>query len=124
LGLGQVRSKVPTPPRLTNEQRRQAFEKALKLRQDRARLKDSLSEPANRVTTPVVRFIEAFCEAEIAQGMKVYDLLTALPHIGRGRALALLEQAGFKHPEKTTVRATGPRQRERLFELLAAKSPR
>jgi hypothetical protein len=117
LGLGQVRSKVPTPPRLTNEQRRQAFEKALKLRQDRANIKRWLhAMPGD---------LRAVWELEEAvQGMKVYDLLTALPHIGRGRALALLEQAGFNHPEKTTVRATGPRQRERLFELLAAKSPR
>jgi hypothetical protein len=50
---------------------------------------------------------------ESAQGMKVYDLLVSLPGIARAKALRLLLIAGI--PERNTVRACGPRQRERLF---------
>lgn len=108
---------MPTPPALTNEQRRQAYEKALQLRRLRKALKQELGA-GGELTFGQVWIHQA------AQGMKVLDLLAALPRMGKPSALKLMEQAGFKHPEKTTVRATGPRQREKLFELLTAKSPR
>lgn len=114
---------MPTPPRLTNEQRRAAYEKALELRRQRAELKRWLAGEGAGPEWRVNRLADAFTE-DRAQGMKVYDLLVSLPGIGRTKALKLLSEAGFKHPEKTTVRATGPRQRERLFELLTQKSPR
>lgn len=107
---------MPTPPRLTDEQRRQAYEKALLLRQERATLKHYMRRGE-------LAFAKAF-EWDIAQGMKVVDLLAALPGVGKPTAVKLLERAGFRHPEKTTVRATGPRQREALFKLLDTKKPR
>lgn len=83
--------------------------KSLALRRTRARIKAGLR------TIP-----DDICLAwrmHEAQGMKVYDLLTALPGIGKAKALALLEQAGI--PEKNTVRACGPKQTQKLFEALS-----
>lgn len=99
---------MPTPPPLSQEQRRAAYEKALKLRRSRAFIKARLRERA-------WTFTEAW-EEPVAQGMKVYDLLAALPGIGQAKALALLNEAGI--PEKNTVRACGPKQTERLFNIL------
>lgn len=106
----------PTPPKLTVEQRRAAYEKALKLRQQRALVK--------RLLAGCYLTLEEAWGLGPVQGMKVIDLLSALPGIGKPSALKILESAGFKHPDKTTVRGTGPRQREALFEILTAKSPR
>jgi len=99
---------MPTPPVLSQEQRRAAYEKALELRRQRAALKQYLSIREHRLSVG--------WELEAARGMKVYDLLTALNGIGPKTARALLEKAGI--PERNTVRACGPRQTEKLFDLL------
>lgn len=97
-----------TTPELTKEQRREGFERALRLRRARADLK--------AVLTAGDAVLEAAWEQPVAQGMKVVDLLRALPGIGDVKAAQLLEAAGI--PEKNTVRACGKRQTDRLFEAL------
>jgi hypothetical protein len=105
---------MPVAPTLTDEQRKLAAKRSLELRQQRADLK-------REVALLGVSFFKAcfnplFIHAADVQGMKVYDLLTALPGIGRAKALKVLAEARI--PEKNTVRACGPKQRERLFSLL------
>jgi hypothetical protein len=99
---------VPTPPPLSKEQRRAAYEKALELRRQRAEVKYNL---AGYFWT-----LESAWTAPATQGMKVFDLLTALPGIGKARAAAMMAEA--KIPLKNTVRACGPKQTERLFSQL------
>ena len=95
-------------PQLTDEQRREAHQRSLELRRERSSLKRTLGHND-------VSFGAAWL-CSCAQGMKVYDLLMALPGIGTRKALALLQQAGI--PSHNTVRACGPKQTERLFALL------
>lgn len=103
---------MPTPPALTDEQRRAAYEKALELRRNRAALKDQIGAS----TSPRATVIGVVFDFDIVQGMKVYDLLTALPGVGPKTARRWLATAGIA--TKNTVRACGPRQVERLFDLL------
>ena len=98
-------SKASLPPPLTDEQRAAARVKSLEVRQARARLRAQLA--AGEVT-----WQEAWRD-DRAQGMRVYQLLTALPGVGRGKALAWLAEAGIR-PD-ATVRACGVRQTEKLF---------
>lgn len=105
---------MPVAPVLSQEQRRAAYEKALELRRYRAELKRWLSlEPGPE------RF-DLVWTYEAAQGMKVYDLLTSLPGVGRARALALLKAAGMD--DRKTVRGCGPRQRQKLFGALGIQT--
>lgn len=104
--------KKPVPPTLSAEQRLEAYKKALRLRRRRADLKTFLSEKPY-----MLEYVWAFKDA---QGMKVLDLLTALPGVGIGTARKYLELAGI--PEKNTVKACGPRQRERLLALLGERA--
>jgi hypothetical protein len=99
---------VPTPPPLSKEQRRAAYEKALDLRRERAELKALIADGS-------VLFEYAW-ECTSAQKMKVFDLLVALPGVGKKRAAAMMAEA--KIPLKNTVRACGPKQTERLFSQL------
>jgi hypothetical protein len=98
-------------PQLSAEQRRLAFERSLELRRQRSNLKYSLADKVYGKA----RLIAAFGE-ECAQGMKVIDLLASLHAVGPLKAERYLELAGI--PLKNTVRACGPKQRERLFNLL------
>jgi hypothetical protein len=108
---------MPEAPTLSAEQRRAAHERSLAVRQARADIKRDIAQQgvsylvnAFRLWWPEDSGYAAFA------GMKVYDLLTALPAVGPAKATALLEKAGI--PLKNTVRACGPRQTERLFSLL------
>lgn len=103
-------------PILDQGQRKAGYAKSLELRQARAELKNQL-----RRTYPPVCFdlFKAAFDLEQAQGMKVYRLLLCLRNIGPTKAKALLEQAGI--PEGNTVRACGPKQRAKLFELLTKR---
>lgn len=103
---------MPVAPTLTDEQRKQAAQRSLELRQARAKLKGYLATGQDRPLPA----IENVWRLPIVDGMKVYDLLVSLPGIGRAKALKIL--AAAKIPEKNTVRACGPKQRERLFALL------
>lgn len=112
----------PTPPELSRQKRLEGHAKSLELRRDRRELKRHLSKS----TSPHATLLSVAFDFDIAQGMKVYDLLLALPYIGPKKADALLLAAGIvggakghEYPDRRkTVRACGPKQRERLFGLL------
>lgn len=102
----------PNPPLLSSEQRRLAFDRSLSIRRARAEAKQGLAEydrPAE--------LLAFLWEQEPIQGMQVVDLLTAMRGFGLLKARRLLDGAGIK-PNRC-VRGVGPRQRDRLFELLA-----
>ena len=105
---------MPQPPELTAERRQAGLQRSLELRRQRAELKQWLAgDVCNR---PLFERTRVAFAKDYAQGMKVYNLVRALPGIGNARALSLLDAAGIS--VKTTVRACGPKQRERLFALL------
>lgn len=103
---------MPQPPDVSDESRRTGQQRSLELRRKRAGVKAGLAHQSLTIQQ-VFKYSELL---PCAQGMKIRDLLTALPGIGKARADALLEAAGIS--KKTTVRACGPKQRERLFALL------
>lgn len=110
---------MPVAPVLSQEQRRAAYDLALELRRQRAELKRWVSGEGPGPEWATFRLMDAFTE-ERAQGMKVIDLLTSLPGVGRARALALLEAAGMD--DRKTVRGCGLRQREKLFGALGIQT--
>lgn len=95
-------------PELNQEQRRAGREAALALRRKRAKLKDDLKH--GRVT-----FIQAFMRPE-AQGMKLLDLLVALPQVGPVKAGNLMAYAGIK--TTNTVSKVGHKQRKLLLGVI------
>ena len=100
-------------PTLTTEQRALARERSLELRRTRADIKAWIGEAESAMRLALAWQFPA------AQGMKVYDLLRAVPSLGHAKATALLASARIN--ERRTVKATGDRQRDRLFEALIEK---
>lgn len=96
-----------TAPELSTEQRQEAYQRSLELRQQRAAVKAFLTREASyqafmyTLTLPVV------------QGMKVRSLLMALPAVGTKRANSILKLSGLAADK--TVRSCGDRQLERLL---------
>lgn len=105
---------LPTPPVLDRSARLEGHRKALELRRFRATIKEDIANGG-------AWWVKVAWNYPAAQGMKVYTLLRALPYVGPKKADALLAQAGI--PRSNTVRACGPKQRERLFAALTERSP-
>lgn len=110
----------PTPPDLSRQARLEGQRKSLEIRRERAKFKLLLSS-----ASPILRPALLECALDPdnvnhpAQGMKVRQLLLALPYVGPKKADEMLDRAGI--PRDNTVRACGPKQRERLFALLAER---
>lgn len=105
--------KMPQPPELDADKRRLGAQRSLELRRKRAGVKAGLAHGSLSIQ-------EVFEYDELlpwAQGMKVRDLIMALPGYGKMRAETLLVMVGI--PRDATVRACGPKQRERLFGQLS-----
>jgi hypothetical protein len=102
---------MPTPPALTDEQRRDAYDRSLALRRARAEVKDGLAQ-----SDVPAEFLAWVWDKEPVQGMQVVDLLTAMRGTGPLKAARLLSAAKIKPNRK--VRGVGPRQRDALFEML------
>jgi transposase len=94
---------VAVPP-LTPEQRRAALDKAAASRRERAQVKDQLKH-----STTSLRSVLADGKAnEVIGKMKVVDLLTSMPGLGKVRAKALMERIGIS--ENRRVRGLGTNQ--------------
>lgn len=100
-------------PNRTLEQRRAALKKANDIRHDRAILKRDLGA-SRRPVIPVLVNPPEFLET-----MKVYDLLLAVPRVGRVKAGKLLKHAEIS-PSKT-VGGLSPRQRRELAGLVGGR---
>ena len=97
-------------PTLTPDQRQAARERSLELRRTRADIKAWIGEAESAMRLALAWQFPA------AQGMKVYDLLRAVPGLGHAKTMSLLN--GARISERRSVKATGDRQRDRLFEAL------
>lgn len=105
---------MPLPPPLTEEQRRQALEKAAYARRKRAELKEQLK--SGRTT------LEALMERthdEIVGKMKVSTVLESLPGVGRVRARKMMERLDIS--ESRRMRGLGAKQKENLVAELSGR---
>jgi hypothetical protein len=105
---------VPTPPPLSDEQRRAALEKAAEARRVRAELKAGLQ----RGEVELRDVFERADHDEVVANTKILVVLESLPHIGKVRSRRTLAEIGVS--ERQRVRGVGPRQRERLVEHFAS----
>lgn len=97
------------PPKLTDEQRRQALERAAEARRVRAEVKELLK-------TGSMRLSELFTRAEaddLVAGLKVESLIAAMPGTGKIKAKRLMESLGIA--ENRRIRGLGERQKEGLL---------
>ncbi len=97
------------PPKLTDEQRKQALEKAAEARRVRAEVKELLK-------TGSMRLSELFARAEsddLVAGLKVESLIAAMPGTGKIKAKRLMERLGIA--ENRRIRGLGDRQKEGLL---------
>ena len=105
-----------TPPKLTANQRELARAAALRTRQERSRIKASVRQ-GRTALADVLQSPDPH-----VQGMRVRDVLLAVPRIGPIRCAQIMEQIGIA--ETRRVRGLSDRQREALASALAADSSR
>ena len=105
---------MPLPPPLTEDQRRQALEKAAIARRKRAELKEQLK--SGRIT---FRELLDRTGDEIVGKMKVSTVLESLPGVGRVRARKLMERLDIS--ESRRMRGLGEKQRKNLLEEFARR---
>ncbi|MEA2435030.1 MAG: hypothetical protein QOG54_2487 [Actinomycetota bacterium] len=105
---------MPLPPPLTEEQRRQALEKAAIARRKRAELKEQLK--GGRIT--LSELLERSAD-EIVGKMKVSTVLESLPGVGRVRAQKIMERLQIKDSRR--VRGLGEKQRKNLLDEFARR---
>lgn len=91
-------------PELTAEQRRAALEKAAQVRRERAVVKSRLKTSGASLT----EILKEGQHNEAIGKMKVYDLLQALPGLGKVRARNLMERIGISQSRR--VRGLGTNQ--------------
>ena len=99
---------MPLPPPLTEEQRRQALEKAAIARRKRAELKEQLKSKRTSLGELLNR-----TQDEIVGKMKVSTVLESLPGVGRVRARKLMERLDIS--ESRRMRGLGAKQKENLL---------
>ena len=104
---------MPTPPPLSDEQRRAALEKAAEARRVRADLKADLQ--AGSIGLEDV-FTRAADEPFVAN-TKILAVLESLPNIGKVRSRRTMADIGIS--ERQRVRGVGQHQREALIEHFA-----
>jgi len=101
------------PPKLTPEQRARALEKAAAVRQARAGLKQALKDGSLSLPELLARA----AGDEAAGGIKVSQVLTSLPGLGKVKAHRLMEKLGIA--ESRRLRGLGAKQREALIRALS-----
>lgn len=97
------------PPKLTDEQRKAALEKAAEARRVRAEAKELLK-------TGSLRISELFDRAEseeLLAGLKVESLIASMPGTGKIKAKRLMESLGIA--ENRRIRGLGDKQKEALI---------
>lgn len=101
-------------PVLTDEQRRQALEKAAEARRKRAELKGQLKSGKLTLTDVLSR------QGDDTVGkMKVSTVLESLPGVGKVRARKIMEKLDISVSRR--VRGLGAKQRESLLAEFAKK---
>jgi hypothetical protein len=105
---------MPLPPRLTDEQRRQALVKAAEVRRRRAELKDQLKSGRMALKDLLVA-----ADNDVVGKMKVSSVLESLPGVGRVRARKLMEKLDIS--ESRRMRGLGAKQKENLLNEFAKR---
>lgn len=105
---------MPLPPPLTEEQRKQALEKAAIARRKRAELKEQLKSGATSLKDLLERTGD-----EIVGKMKVATVLESLPGVGRVRARKLMERLDISDTRR--MRGLGAKQKENLLTEFAKR---
>ena len=97
-------------PQLTDEQRKEALEKAAQARHERAELREKIK--SGKVT------LEEVLDSDdpIANRMKVSALIESLPGYGKAKAAKIMGELGIS--ESRRVKGLGARQREQLLAAL------
>lgn len=101
-------------PKLTEQQRAAALEKAAAARRARADVKDRLKRGAISLT-------QVFKDADsddILGKMRVSELLQALPRVSRARAQQVMIELEISPTRR--IRGLGDRQRERVVEMFGS----
>jgi hypothetical protein len=96
-------------PKMTAEERAAALARAGEARRVRAEIKQLLK-------TGTLTLAEVFDRAEkddLVAGIKVGSLIVSMPHMGKVKAMRLLEELGIDDGKR--LRALGARQRESLL---------
>ena len=98
-------------PPLTDEQRKEALEKAAQARHERAELREKIK--SGKVT------LEEVLDSDdpIANRMKVSALIESLPGYGKAKAAKIMDELGISATRR--VKGLGARQREQLIEALS-----
>jgi transposase len=100
--------RMPLPPPLTEEQRREALKKAAEARKKRAELKEQLKSGR----TTLRELLERTSDGVVGK-MKVSTVLESLPGVGRVRARKLMERLDIS--ESRRMRGLGAKQKEALL---------
>ena len=98
-------------PQLTDEQRKEALEKAAAARHARAELREQI-----KTGDVAVKDVLA-SEDPIAQRMTVSALIESLPGYGKAKAAKIMNELGISATRR--VKGLGARQREQLLEALS-----
>lgn len=105
---------MPLPPPLTEEQRREALQKAAVARRKRAELKEELKTGRTSLKDLLDRTADA-----IVGKMKVSSVLESLPGVGRVRARKIMERLDIS--ESRRMRGLGAKQKENLLSEFARR---
>jgi hypothetical protein len=103
-------------PQLTEEQRRQALEKAAEARRKRAEIKQQLKNG----TLSLPQVLERPSDETIGK-MKVASVLESLPGVGKVRARKIMERLDISSTRR--IRGLGGKQKEALLGEFGAKAP-
>ena len=101
-------------PQLTEEQRRQALEKAAEARRARAEIKQKL-----KAGTLTLSQVLASPSDDMVGKMKVSAVLEALPGVGKVRAKKIMEQLDISTSRR--IRGLGDKQKQALLEQFPEK---
>lgn len=104
---------MSSPPKLTDEQRRAALEKAAEARRIRAEVKKDLKMGTMNLEQLLVR---ADAEPMVAK-IKALAALESLPGVGKVTARRTMERLGIA--ESRRLSGLGPQQRKALLEAFS-----
>ncbi len=96
-------------PKMTDEQRAAALARAGEARRVRAEVKQLLK--TGSLTLP--ELFERAEEDDLIAGIKVGAVVVSMPHMGKIKAIRLLEELGIDDSKR--LRALGSRQKEALL---------
>lgn len=105
---------MPLPPPLSDEQRKQALEKAAVARRKRAELKEQLKSGRTTLKELLDRTND-----EVVGKMKVSTVLESLPGVGRVRARKIMERLDISDSRR--MRGLGAKQKEHLLDEFARR---